>query len=133
MKTILFVCVENSFRSVLSEATFNSKAPRGWHAESAGVNAGTQVNPVVVKLLSEIGVRLGNKTPMQVSKEQIVRASRVITFGCLDRCPVGAKEKAEDWPVPPSTGKTWEQLQDIRDDLCQRIGMLIQEIESGQI
>lgn len=36
-KLVLFVCVENTFRSVLSEAIFNAQAPDGWRAESAGV------------------------------------------------------------------------------------------------
>src|SRR2546428_5321785 len=34
-RSVLFVCVENTFRSVLSEALFNAIAPAGWHAESA--------------------------------------------------------------------------------------------------
>src|SRR5688572_20858690 len=33
MGLVLFVCVENTFRSVLSEALFNAIAPRGWRAE----------------------------------------------------------------------------------------------------
>ncbi|TLZ68513.1 MAG: hypothetical protein E6K12_01300, partial [Methanobacteriota archaeon] len=57
MATILFVCVENTFRSVLSEALFNASAPPGWQAESAGVQAATAINPAVIELLQEIGIR----------------------------------------------------------------------------
>jgi arsenate reductase len=121
MGTVLFVCVENTFRSVLSEAIFNASAPKGWQAESAGVQAAAAINPVVADLLQEIGIRLGSKTPRTVTPEMIARASRVVTFGCLDRCPIGAKDKGEDWSVPGATGKSVDQLHSIRDDLRQRI------------
>ena len=96
---ILFVCVENTFRSIMSEAIFNANAPKGWHAESAGVQPAEAINPLAVQLLREIGIEIGPKTPRLVSNELTTRAWRVITFGCLDRCPIGAKEKTEDWPI----------------------------------
>ena len=58
MGVVIFVCVENTFRSILSEAIFNSKAPPGWRAESAGVSPATAINPVVIDLLREIGIAL---------------------------------------------------------------------------
>jgi protein-tyrosine-phosphatase len=125
VRTVLFVCVENTFRSVLSEALFNARAPPGWRAESAGVQAAAAVNPVVVPLLEEIGIRLGPKTPRTVTKQMIDRASRVVTFGCLDRCPIGAEGKADDWPLPGATGKTMDELRGIRDELARRVDALI--------
>ncbi len=121
MPFVLFVCVENTFRSVLSEAMFNQVAPRGWRAESAGVQAALAINPVAVDLLREIGIPLGPKTPRLVTPDLIRRAARVVTFGCLDRCPIGAKEKAEDWPVPGATGKSMEELRALRDNLRDRV------------
>src|SRR5437667_8544020 len=112
--TVLFVCVENTFRSVLSEALFNAIAPSGWRAESAGVQAATEINPVVPPLLREIGIELGPKKPRTVTPQMIAGATRVVTFGCLDRCPLGAREKAEDWPLPGAPGQTMEARRSIR-------------------
>ncbi|MDA4128520.1 MAG: arsenate reductase ArsC [Thaumarchaeota archaeon] len=131
--SILFVCVENSFRSVMSEALFNARAPNGWHAESAGVQPAHGINPVVVGLLREVGITLGGKTPRIVDTGMISRATRVITFGCLDRCPAGATGKSEDWPLPGATGKTWGQLQEIRAELSKRVDGLIQRIQKGEV
>jgi len=78
-------------------------------------------HPVAVDLLREIGIPLGPKTPRLVTPDLIQRAVRVVTFGCLDRCPIGAKEKAEDWPVPGATGKSMEELRTIRDNLRDRV------------
>lgn len=125
MPTVLFVCVENTFRSVLSEALFNSRAPPGWHAESAGVSAAKAINPVVVDLLREVGIELRPKTPRAVTPQMIDSAARVVTFGCLDRCPTGTAEKSEDWSVPGATGKSMAELRALRDDLADRISFLI--------
>lgn len=128
-RMILFVCVENTFRSVMSEAIFNAHAPEGWHAESAGVQPAEAVNPLAIELLREVGIELGPKTPRLVTSELTTRAWRVITFGCLDRCPIGAKEKAEDWPIPGSTEKSHLELRAIRNELEQRILQLIEQIK----
>jgi arsenate reductase (thioredoxin) len=117
--------VENTFRSVLSEELFNSRAPRGWRAESAGVSPAAAVNPNVRALLSEVGIILTDRTPRVVTPEMVARASRVVTFGCLDRCPIGAEGKGEDWPLPGAAGKTFAGLRQIRDELSRRIDDLI--------
>jgi arsenate reductase (thioredoxin) len=120
------VCVENTFRSVLSEELFNSKAPPGWRAESAGVSPASAVNSNVRPLLNEMGIALTDRIPRVVTPEMVARASRVVTFGCLDRCPIGAEGKAEDWPIPGSTSKTFEELRGIRDELSRKVDDLIQ-------
>jgi len=132
MHIVLFVCIENTFRSIMAEAIFNAKAPSGWGAESAGVQPATAINPVVITLLREIDIEVGSKSPRLVTPDMIERAWRVITFGCLDRCPPRTKGKSEDWPVPGSTGKTDAQLRAIRDDITRRIGRLIGEIEGSK-
>lgn len=131
-RMVLFVCVENTFRSIMSEAIFNAHAPERWHAESAGVQPAEAINPIALELLREIGIKLGSRTPRLVTPELTARAWRVVTFGCLDRCPIGAKEKSEDWPIPGSTGKNHHELQALRDDLERRILRLIKEIEQGK-
>jgi arsenate reductase len=105
---------------------FNARAPRGWHAESAGVNPAESVNPSARQLLEEVGIKMTERTPRLVTRDMIDRASRVVTFGCLDRCPTGAEEKGEDWPLPGATGKTMQQLREIRAELSTRIDDLIQ-------
>ena len=74
---ILFVCVENTFRSVLSEAIFNAHAPKGCHAESAGVQPAEAINPTAIELLSEVGIELGPKKPRLVSPELVARSWRL--------------------------------------------------------
>ena len=83
------------------------------------------VNPNVRRLLSELGIKLTERTPRVVTPALVAKASRVVTFGCLDRCPIGAEGKGEDWPLPGATGKTFEELRRIRDELLMRVDDLI--------
>lgn len=130
-RMVLFICVENTFRSVLSEELFNHRAPQGWRAESAGVSPASEVNPKVRELLREVGIRPTERTPRVVTPSMIAKASRIVTFGCLDRCPIDAAGKAEDWPVPGSTGKTMNELRAIRDELSRRVDDLVRRYRLG--
>jgi len=130
---VLFVCGENSFRSIMAEALFNARPPPGWRAVSAGVVAeGKEINPVVRTLLGEIGIRVAKVRPDPVTPAMVRDAARVVTFGCLDRCPAGAAGKSEDWPLPGSTGRTDAQLREIRDELRRRVQDLAVRLQKGK-
>ncbi len=66
------------------------------------------------------------RKPRVVTQELVDKASRVVTFGCLDRCPIGAEKKGEDWPLPGAAGKSIEELREIRDELSRRVDDLIE-------
>ena len=84
-----------------------------------------EVNPKVRELLKELGINLTPRQPRLVTPVLVAGASRVVTFGCLDRCPTGAERKGEDWPLPGATGRSMEELREIRDGLSRRIDDLI--------
>jgi arsenate reductase (thioredoxin) len=89
------------------------------------VSPAAAVNPNVRPLLKEVGIELTNRVPRVVTPGLVAKASRVVTFGCLDRCPIGAEGKGEDWPLPGATGKTFDELREIRDELSMRIDDLV--------
>lgn len=53
---VLFICVGNTCRSQMAEAMVNSKFGDTWDAFSAGLQPGSSVNPMAVKVLAEIGI-----------------------------------------------------------------------------
>jgi len=133
MPTVLFVCIENSFRSVMAEAFFNARAPPGWRALSAGVDAeGRTLNPRVIPILHEVGLDVSRKTPQPVTPAMIRDAWRVVTFHCVDRCPAGAIAKNEDWSIPGATGKTEAQLREIRDEVERNVLDLIRRLPRAE-
>ena len=54
---VLFLCTGNSCRSILAEAIFNSLAPAGWHAMSAGSHPTGKVHPRSLALLARHGIQ----------------------------------------------------------------------------
>jgi arsenate reductase (thioredoxin) len=53
---ILFLCTGNSCRSILAEATFNTLAPQGMQAISAGSQPTGEVHPRSIALLKREGI-----------------------------------------------------------------------------
>src|SRR3989454_302300 len=98
-----------------------------------GRPSGCEHQPGRAGAAREIGIELGPKTPRTVTPEMTARATRVVTFGCLDRCPIGARVKSEDWPIPGATGKTREELRAIRDELRRRVGELSARLEASTV
>jgi arsenate reductase len=60
---ILFLCVHNTGRSQMAEALVNKHYGDRFAAESAGFDPGTEVNPLVVEAMKELGINLSGKKP----------------------------------------------------------------------
>ena len=130
-KTILFVCVQNSGRSQMAEAFFNELAAGKARGLSAGTRPTDKVNPVVVKVMKEVGIDISNNRPKLLTLEMIEGASRMITMGCgADAdgiCPANIIE-SEDWQLDDPKDKDIEKAREIRDEIKARVTSLINEI-----
>ena len=130
MPTVVFACIENSFRSQLAEALFNSEAPKGWRAVSGGSSPGMAVNPVIHELLAEIGIEAKDARPKALILDLFRDARYFVTMGCgPEACPAGVTGvKHIPWDFPGATGKTPDQLREIRDGLWMNVRELLEEI-----
>lgn len=128
MKTVLFVCMENAFRSQIAEAFFNKFAPKGFRAVSAGVAPASSVNPGAVKIMEEAGIDISGQKPRLLTPELVESADAVITMGCgAEACPfIG---KAVDWGIESPKDKPVHELREIRDEIKKRVEKLIESIK----
>ncbi|MEM3906921.1 MAG: hypothetical protein QXZ17_08680 [Nitrososphaerota archaeon] len=69
MRHVLFVRVENSFRSQVAEAYFNRYAPVGWKAISAGTRPAENVHPMAVELMKEDGLEISKQKTKPLNRE----------------------------------------------------------------
>ena len=103
----MFVCVENAGRSQMAEAFFRKYAPDDYEALSAGTKHTSEINPVVLKVMSQIGIDISKQKPKEMTVEMTRNATKIINMGCMDKnfCPTLFLNKVIDWGIADPKGK----------------------------
>jgi arsenate reductase (thioredoxin) len=130
-KVVLFVCVENSGRSLMAEAMFNGNPAPGWTARSAGTRPATTANPRTGPMLREIGLELPGHAPQLLTPETMDRARVRVTMGCLDdeSCPARLKEiELRDWALPDPAKLDDAGFREVRDRIAVKVKGLRTEL-----
>jgi arsenate reductase (thioredoxin) len=126
-KSILFVCVENAGRSQMAEGFFRKHAPEGYEPISAGTKPTSQINPVVVQAMDEVGVDIRQQKPKDITEDMMRNSTKIVNMGCMDKsfCPTLFIPNLIDWGTEDPKGKSIEQVREIRDDIEQRVIHLV--------
>ena len=95
---------------------------------SAGSEPASQVNPVVVRAMAEIGLDISKEFPKPLTGDAVRAADVVITMGCGDACPVYPGKRYLDWDLEDPAGKSLEQVRPIRDEIDRRVRDLAAEL-----
>ena len=120
---VLIICQHNSGRSQIAAAYLNALYRDYFVVESAGLEPAAAVNPLVVKVMNEVGIDLSDEKPQSVFelfKEGNVY-EHVITV-CHDsesKCPIfPGITKRWHWPFPDPaavSGTESERLDAVRE------------------
>jgi protein-tyrosine-phosphatase len=131
-KNILFVCVENAGRSQMAEAFFKKFAKTRFNVTSAGISPSSNLNPVVVSVMAEIGIDLKNQQPQLLSSSMIENSNKTINMGCMDKksCPSLFVRDVDDWNIEDPNGKPIEVVRNIRDQIKNDVFNLLDSIEN---
>jgi arsenate reductase (thioredoxin) len=124
MRTVIFACVHNAGRSQMA-AAFLNQLSTGVRAISAGTRPGTRVHPVVIEVMREKGIDLGQATPRLLTAELAAGAEWLITMGCGDQCPAVPGLKRDDWPLDDPKDQPLEVVRRIRDQIEERVRRLL--------
>ncbi|MFB5627418.1 MAG: low molecular weight phosphatase family protein [Nitrosarchaeum sp.] len=130
MRKILFVCVENAGRSQMAEAFFRKYLPHGFEPISAGTNPAGKINSIVVQAMKEIGIDIENQTPQNISQQMIDESEHAVNMGCINQesCPALFMKDVLDWQIPDPKGKSIEEVREIRDQIKEKVMVLIQSL-----
>ena len=128
-KTVLFVCVENAGRSQIAEGFFKKYAPKGFQVQSAGTKPVSQINPIVVEAMREVGIDISHQKSKEISDEMMRSSDPILNMGCMDKsfCPTLFLSKVIEWNLPDPKGKSIEKLREIRDEIEERVKELVAE------
>jgi arsenate reductase len=131
-KVILFVCVENAGRSQMAEGFFNQRyTPKGYHAISAGTRPVSQINPLAVQVMNEIGVDISSQKSKIITEDMIRSSAKSVNMGCIERaeCPLLFINNVIDWGIEDPKGKSIEKVREIRDEIDRRVREIAQSLQ----
>jgi protein-tyrosine-phosphatase len=129
---ILFVCIENAGRSQMAEGFFNQRyAPKGYRAISAGTRPVSQINPLAVQAMREVGIDISSQKSKILTGDMIKSSEKSVNMGCIDKteCPMLFINNIVDWRIEDPKGKPIDKVREIRDEIERRVKEIAQSIE----
>ena len=130
MKTVLFACVENSFRSQIAETYFNKFAPKGWMAISAGIKPAEKVHPNAVQLMLEEGIDVSQNKPQPLTPELQIKADVAVIVCGSAECPVVYAKYVEEWNIQDPAKMSLEEARKVRNTIKNKVLSLVQKLTS---
>jgi protein-tyrosine-phosphatase len=126
--------VENVGRSQMAEGFFKKYAPEGFVPASAGTKPISQINPLAIQVMNEIGIDISKQKPKDLSEDMMRNSDKIINMGCMDNnfCPTLFIPKVIDWGIEDPKGKQIEQVREIRDEIERRIKELATDISVAE-
>jgi protein-tyrosine-phosphatase len=128
-KKLLFVCVENSNRSQMSEAFAKILSGETVEAYSAGSKPSGIVNPKAIAAMKELGYDLSKHQSKSLQDvERFAPFDAVVTMGCGDACPWMPAKKIMDWEIPDPKNMEPTEFNKIRDLIKNKVQELLSAI-----
>ena len=125
-KKILFVCIENSNRSQMSQAFAKMHGGKNIEAYSAGSKPSGLVNPKAIAAMKELGYALNKHESKSLEEvKQYAPFDVVVTMGCGDACPWMPSKKFIDWQIPDPKNMNPQQFNEVRDLIEKKVKQLL--------
>lgn len=129
MKRILFVCVENSNRSQMSQAFAKIHGGNNVEAFSAGSKPSGKINPKAIASMKELGYDLSSHHSKSLEDvKQYAPFDAVVTMGCGDACPWMPAKKFIDWQIPDPREMNEADFRVVRNTIEEKVKELLQTI-----
>ena len=126
--SIVFLCVHNAGRSQMAAGWASAIGGDRVEVFSGGSDPASEVNPAAIAAMREVGIDIASEFPKPWTDEVIQAADVVITMGCGDACPIFPGKRYEDWDVADPAGLAVEDMRPIRDDIEERVKVLMDQL-----
>ena len=129
VKKLLFVCIENSNRSQMSQAFAKMMGGKNVEAFSAGSKPSGMVNPKAIAAMKELGYDLSkHDSKSQDEVKQFAPFDAVVTMGCGDACPWMPAKKFIDWQIPDPKNMEPDEFNKVRDLIRNKVNDLLEQL-----
>lgn len=128
-KKLLFVCVENSNRSQMSQAFAKMVGRENVEAYSAGSKPSGIVNPKAIAAMKELGYDLSTHDSKSLDDvKEFAPFDAVVTMGCGDACPWMPARQFIDWQIPDPKNMEPAAFNEIRDFIKEKVESLLSSL-----
>lgn len=125
-KKLLFVCIENSNRSQMSQAFAKLLGGDTVEAYSAGSRPSGKINPKAIASMNELGYDLSSHSSKSLEEvKKFAPFDVVVTMGCGDACPWMPAKKFVDWDIPDPKEMNENDFRNVRDLIRERVSGLL--------
>ena len=136
---LAFMCVQNAGRSQMATA-FAEREREGRDLGDSvqiltgGTHPADHVHEEVIEVMREEGIDLSERTPREITSEELQSCDYVATMGCstLDVDENGRAVDIRDWDLPDPAGQDRETVREIRDEMKHRVDTLLDEVTSSE-
>lgn len=137
--TLAFVCVQNAGRSQIATAYAqreleNRNLEHRVRIVTGGTKPADRVHEGVVKVMREDGIDLSDRTPREITFDELQEADIVITMGCSadDVCPATWRGDSRDWDLDDPHDQPLDVIHEIQDEIRDRVADLFAELDAGR-
>ena len=128
-KKILFVCIENSNRSQMSQAFAKMLGGDEVEAYSAGSKPSGIVNPKAIAAMKELGYDLSTHDSKSLDEvKAFAPFDAVVTMGCGDACPWMPAKQFIDWQIPDPKEMNEDDFRKVRDMIRDNVKELLDSL-----
>jgi arsenate reductase len=129
-KKLLFVCIENSNRSQMSQAFAKMLGGENVEAFSAGSKPSGIVNPKAIAAMKELGYDLSKHDSKSLDEvKAFAPFDAVVTMGCGDACPWMPAKQFIDWEIPDPKHMEPVAFNEVRDFIKKKVEELINTVQ----
>jgi arsenate reductase len=129
-KKILFVCIENSNRSQMSQAFAKALGGENVVAYSAGSKPSGTINPKAIAAMKELGYDLTTHHSKSLDEvKEYAPFDAVVTMGCGDACPWMPAKKFIDWEISDPKDMNENDFRKVRDLIKEKVKKLLQQLQ----
>ncbi len=140
LRRVLFICLGNTCRSPMAAALVNHFLGHAWQAASGGARPGSQVSPLAVEAMAELGIDIRDHQPQAADAFREEPWDKVILLSDqLGPVALGWPQVQERLVLPfpdpyQAVGDRSQRLavyRQVRDAMRARLLPLLAEEESG--
>jgi protein-tyrosine-phosphatase len=129
VKKLLFVCVENSNRSQMSQAFAKILGGVQVAAYSAGSKPSGIVNPKAIAAMKELDYDLSIHDSKSLEEvKNFAPFDAVVTMGCGDACPWMPAKQFIDWQIPDPKHMEPKEFNEVRDFIKEKVKDLLDNL-----